>query len=110
MNDIVPIQHVRLSAGAPPASPGRMSHAVRRQELDDAVRRRLTKRIYIPLPDAEGRLAVLSHLLKVQWELRVAGTTGEEGRNAGLIVRTPVLGVRTRPPVHKSRVARILHP
>ncbi|KXZ44001.1 hypothetical protein GPECTOR_75g724 [Gonium pectorale] len=38
----------------------------RPQELDDAVRRRLTKRIYVPLPDAEGRMAVLAHLLKGQ--------------------------------------------
>lgn len=35
----------------------------RPQELDDAVRRRLVKRIYIPLPDAEGRAAILTHLL-----------------------------------------------
>jgi SpoVK/Ycf46/Vps4 family AAA+-type ATPase len=27
------------------------------------VRRRLVKRIYIPLPDEEGRLAILRHLL-----------------------------------------------
>jgi spastin len=32
-------------------------------DLDDAVRRRLTKRIYVPLPDAEGRAAILKHLL-----------------------------------------------
>lgn len=32
-------------------------------ELDDAVRRRLVKRIYIPLPDSEGRAAILNHLL-----------------------------------------------
>ncbi|GBF97655.1 spastin [Raphidocelis subcapitata] len=32
-------------------------------ELDDAVRRRLVKRIYIPLPDAEGRESVLRQLL-----------------------------------------------
>mmetsp|Transcript_19128 Transcript_19128/g.53540 ORF Transcript_19128/g.53540 Transcript_19128/m.53540 type:complete len:471 (+) Transcript_19128:160-1572(+) len=38
----------------------------RPQELDDAVRRRLVKRIYIPLPNAEGRAAILSHLLKGQ--------------------------------------------
>jgi spastin len=36
----------------------------RPQELDDAVRRRLVKRIYIPLPDAEGRAAILTHLLQ----------------------------------------------
>eukprot|EP00879_Flechtneria_rotunda_P017121 GHRR01017930.1.p1 GENE.GHRR01017930.1~~GHRR01017930.1.p1 ORF type:complete len:372 (+),score=135.93 GHRR01017930.1:1335-2450(+) len=36
----------------------------RPQELDDAVRRRLVKRIYIPLPDAEGRAAILHHLLE----------------------------------------------
>lgn len=35
----------------------------RPQELDDAVRRRLVKRIYIPLPDEEGRIAILKHLL-----------------------------------------------
>ncbi len=32
-------------------------------ELDDAVRRRLVKRVYIPLPDEDGRAAVLRHLL-----------------------------------------------
>jgi hypothetical protein len=40
-------------------------HCHRPQELDDAVRRRLVKRIYIPLPDAEGRAAILKHLLGV---------------------------------------------
>lgn len=39
------------------------ARACRPQELDDAVRRRLVKRIFIPLPDADGRAAILSHLL-----------------------------------------------
>jgi hypothetical protein len=47
--------------GPPP--PPSDTHLPRPQELDDAVRRRLVKRIYIPLPDEEGRLAILTHLL-----------------------------------------------
>ncbi len=38
----------------------------RPHEIDDAVRRRLVKRIYIPLPSLEGRAAVVQHLLKGQ--------------------------------------------
>lgn len=36
----------------------------RPQELDEAVRRRLTKRIYIPLPDTETREVLIKTLLK----------------------------------------------
>jgi spastin len=46
----------------------------RPQELDEAVRRRLVKRIYVPLPDEDGRRAVLRHLLAGQ---RVRLSAGE---------------------------------
>jgi SpoVK/Ycf46/Vps4 family AAA+-type ATPase len=36
----------------------------RPQELDDAARRRFVKRLYIPLPDQDGREALISNLLK----------------------------------------------
>ena len=36
----------------------------RPQELDDAARRRLVKRLYIPLPDQAARLHILTRLLK----------------------------------------------
>jgi SpoVK/Ycf46/Vps4 family AAA+-type ATPase len=32
------------------------------QELDDAVRRRFVKRLYIPLPNQEGRYQLIKHL------------------------------------------------
>ncbi len=35
-------------------------------ELDDAVRRRLVKRIYVPLPDVDARLALLRNTLNGQ--------------------------------------------
>jgi len=36
----------------------------RPEELDEAVRRRFVKRIYIPLPDSDSRLALFRTLLK----------------------------------------------
>ncbi|OMJ83731.1 hypothetical protein SteCoe_15273 [Stentor coeruleus] len=36
----------------------------RPQELDEAMRRRLAKRMFIPLPNADGRRAILKNLLK----------------------------------------------
>lgn len=35
----------------------------RPQELDEAAKRRLGRHIYIPLPDTEARLALITHLL-----------------------------------------------
>lgn len=47
-------------------------------ELDDAVRRRLTKRVYVPLPDAAGRAAVLKHLLQGQQGTATARLSDKE--------------------------------
>ncbi|EPS63033.1 hypothetical protein M569_11755, partial [Genlisea aurea] len=57
------------------------------QELDDAVIRRLVKRIYIPLPDANARRVLLKHKLKghafssseIDLEMLVAETNGYSG-------------------------------
>jgi fidgetin-like protein 1 len=38
----------------------------RPQEIDEAARRRFTKRIYVPLPDSESRLALLQYLVKTE--------------------------------------------
>lgn len=39
---------------------------VRPQEIDEAARRRLVKRLYIPLPDAGAREQIISSLLSQQ--------------------------------------------
>jgi len=36
----------------------------RPQEIDEAARRRFTKRIYVPLPDKETRMGIINHALK----------------------------------------------
>ena len=38
----------------------------RPQEIDEAARRRLVKRLYIPLPDSEARKQIVSNLMKQQ--------------------------------------------
>jgi hypothetical protein len=54
----------KLSIGC--LSQQRKSWACRPWELDEAMRRRLQKRIYIPLPNADGRRALLMRLLEGQ--------------------------------------------
>ena len=50
-------------------------HIFRRpQELDEAARRRLVKRLYIPLPKEEARIQMVSNLLNKQSH----GITGED--------------------------------
>lgn len=38
----------------------------RPQELDEAARRRFVKKLYVPLPDKQGRLEILHSLLSKQ--------------------------------------------
>ena len=38
----------------------------RPQEIDEAARRRLVKRLYIPLPDASARRQIVTNLMKEQ--------------------------------------------
>ena len=40
--------------------------ACRPQEIDEAARRRLSKRLYIPLPDVQSRLQIMRNLLVQQ--------------------------------------------
>ena len=89
-------------------------------ELDDAVRRRLVKRIYIPLPDAEGRGAVLSRLLGAGASAAlgpgdvakvVAATDGYSASDLTALCREAALGpVRELGPAIKSVRADRLRP
>ena len=42
------------------------SFALRPQELDEAARRRLVKRLYIPLPDGDARKQIVYNLVREQ--------------------------------------------
>ncbi|KAK9793162.1 hypothetical protein WJX73_000052 [Symbiochloris irregularis] len=67
----------------------------RPQELDDAVRRRMVKRIYIGMPDSQGRKALLSSMLSGQpaklsradLERVVASTEGYSGSDLAALCR-----------------------
>ena len=72
----------------------------RPQEIDEAARRRLVKRLYIPLPDSEARGQIVHNLLKGQRhslgpeevdELR-GYTTGYSGADMANLCREAALG------------------
>lgn len=66
----------------------------RPQDLDDALRRRLEKRVYIPLPEAEGRLSLFTINLKgiimnddVSFDKLVEMTEGYSGADISNVCR-----------------------
>uniref|UniRef100_A0A7S0S091 microtubule-severing ATPase n=1 Tax=Pyramimonas obovata TaxID=1411642 RepID=A0A7S0S091_9CHLO len=67
----------------------------RPQELDEAVRRRMQKRVYVPLPDAPSRHALLAHLMaQTEHDLRprdfaevVQSTEGYSGSDMRALAR-----------------------
>lgn len=69
-------------------------------EIDDAARRRFRKRLYIPLPDANGRKAMLQNMLKKQnhglteddVDEIVASTDGYSGSDMDGLIREAALG------------------
>lgn len=52
----------------------------RPQELDEAARRRLTKRLYIPLPELDARIQILASLLKKERNQISSDEIAEIGR------------------------------
>ena len=50
----------------PPADTVLSSTLSRPQEIDEAARRRLVKRLYIPLPDASARRQIVTNLMQQQ--------------------------------------------
>ena len=70
----------------------------RPQDLDDALRRRLEKRVYIPLPESEGRLQLFKINLKavkcsddIDWEKLVEMTEGYSGADLANVCREAAL-------------------
>lgn len=66
----------------------------RPDDLDEALRRRLEKRVYIPLPSAEGRLALLKINMKgldmeedIDWDKIVKKTDGYSGADITNVCR-----------------------
>ena len=70
----------------------------RPQDLDDALRRRLEKRVYIPLPGPEGRMQLFRINLKtvaltedIDWEKLVEVTAGYSGADLANVCREAAL-------------------
>ena len=70
----------------------------RPQDLDDALRRRLEKRVYIPLPGPEGRTQLFNINLKtvaladdIDWEQLVSKTDGYSGADLANVCREAAL-------------------
>ena len=66
----------------------------RPMDLDDALRRRLEKRVYIPLPEPEGRMQLFKINLKsvkladdINWEKLVQMTEGYSGADLANVCR-----------------------
>lgn len=66
----------------------------RPQDLDEALRRRLEKRVYIPLPNKEGRAQLLKINMKgleveddIDWDLIVNKTDGYSGADLSNVCR-----------------------
>ena len=72
----------------------------RPQELDEAARRRLVKRLYVPLPDAAARRQIVENLLRSQrhqlgpeqLEAVAADTDGYSGADVANLCREAALG------------------
>ena len=88
------------SAGANSASDEQGKHIMvlaatnRPMDLDDALRRRLEKRVYIPLPEPEGRLQLFKINLKsvklasdINWDKLVQMTEGYSGADLANVCR-----------------------
>ena len=83
----------------------------RPQDLDDALRRRLEKRVYIPLPSAEGRSQVFKINLKsvalaedIDWERLVEITDGYSGADLANVCREAAMMPLRRKLLSASRI------
>ena len=87
-----------------PRAGGLCARIGRPQEIDEAARRRLVKRLYIPLPEGVGRRAIVVNLLKKQRhdltdeqiDEVVAATEGYSGSDMAHLCREAAMGpIRT---------------